>query len=347
MVHYLKKSFWIAIIIGIIVQNGYALIGPVRVLPSGNVLLIPNDEIKLTTEHIELYHHPLGIWLVEYRAMLKNLRFHEIVRPVGFPSGYDMRIIEGDLYCDQFENFKVMVNDQEITDINSMTKCANYVETTGTEWSVEDGSGIGFLNTWELKFGPEEEKWITVTFSFVIKKAPPIFKSDVQNSWYADMLKWVHQDYEKRDENNMRLPLNIGSFWAFYPDSIMIQTYVADEWFKVINKNDRRYVNQFINKFEYSEPVGFYSPPEITLDTLKVEDLQSMSPTQLILLKDAFLAKYGKVFKNELIQKYFDAQLWYQRNPEFDKWYLTQWDNENIKLIDEFQKGLKSASRQN
>ncbi len=318
-----------------------ALIGPVRILPSGNVLLVPNEDIKLTEEYIELYHHPLGIWFVECRVLLQNIRSQEIIQLVGFPSGFDMRMIEGDLYCDQFENFKVRVSNKEMTQIDFMTKCPNYMETTGTQWSVDDGSGIGFLNTWKLNFKPEQAKWITVSFSFIVKKTPPIYNPDNKEPWYVDLINWIKQDYSTREENQFQLPLNIGSFWAFYPDSIVIRSYIANDWLKIIDKPNRIYNKELIVRSEFSEPVGFYSPPEIILNSLSVDQLQNMSSTELILLRNSFFAKYGKKFETAIIKKYFNAQPWYAENPNYYNWYLTQWDIDNIKLIWEYEKNLK------
>jgi len=330
-------------IIFITSNSSFSLIGPIRILPSGNVLLVPCEEIKLSESHSELYHHPVGIWLVEYRALLKNLRAQEITRPVGFPAGYDIRFFEGDLYSDRFENFKVFIDGNEINEIQFMTRCPNYVETTGTNWNVDDGSASGFLNTWELNFKPEEAKWIKVTFNFVVTKVPAIYNPEIKESWYLDLVNWVRQDYATHEENSFQLPINIGSFWAFYPDSVTIRTYVANEWFKVIDKAERHYDNELFKKYEYSEPVGFYSPPEITLDTVSVDLIQNLSPTELILLRNAFFAKYGKKFKNDLIQKYFDHQPWYSENPEYHDWYLSQWDIDNIQLIRELEKRTKKS----
>jgi hypothetical protein len=335
------RWFCMLAFIFIISINGYALIGPVRVLPSGNVLLVPSDEIKLSEEYIDLYHHPLGIWLVEYRALLKNLRYQEIMRPVGFPAGFDVRLIEGELCCDRFENFKVFVDDQQVSGINFMVKCSNYVETTGIKWSADDGSGVGFLNTWELKFKPDEKKWIKVTFCFIVKKVSQVYNPAIKDSWYIDQLNWLKQDYAMREENNFQLPLNIGSFWAFYPDSMIIWTYIADEWLKPFNISEQKYQRGMIKSSEFSEPVGFYSPPEVPFDTLTVKQIQSMSPTELILLRNSFFAKYGMSFQNAILQRYFDAQPWYKENPAYQSWYLTQWDIDNIQLISEFEKAKK------
>ena len=81
-------------------------------------MLVSCDEINLKFEQIELYHHPIGIWLVDYEAILKNERTMSIKQSVGFPSGFDLRMIEKDLYCDQFDNFQVSANNQKIQPIN-------------------------------------------------------------------------------------------------------------------------------------------------------------------------------------------------------------------------------------
>jgi len=324
--------------LSLIGTKGFGLIGPVRVLPSGNVLLVPCDDIKLSNQQIELYHHPLGIWLVEYRARLKNLRSHDVTRAVGFPAGFDVHNIQESFYCDRFENFKVVCDDQPVDSINFMVKCPNYQQTTGISWSMDDGSGIGYLNTWQLQFQPEQEKWITITFNFVVTKPAPIYDPDNHEQWYLDLLNWVKQDYENRQENDFQLPVNIGSFWAFYPDSMTIRTYLATDWFRIVDKKDRTYQKEWVKRFEYSEPVGIYSPPELPRDTLSVAQLEDMSTTKLILLKDAFFAKYGKKFKNPLIQKYFNAQPWYSETSGFHSWYLSTWDKENIRIIDSYQR---------
>lgn len=343
MIHSSRLFFMLMITIFISVEVSYCLMGPVRILPSGSVLLVPCEEIKLVENYIDLYHHPLGIWLVEYRALLKNLRAQQMTRTVGFPAGFDIRLLEGDLHVDRFENFRVFINDQEMTELQFMTKCPNYVETTGMKWTADDGSGNGFLNTWELELEPDETKWIRVAFSFIVTKAPAIYNPDNNESWYLDFVNWLRQDYAMRNENCFQLPLNIGSFWAFYPDSITIRTYLADEWLIVIDNAKRQYKKELITKYEFSEPVGFYSPPEVALDTLSVDLIKNMSSTELILLRNSFFAKYGRKFENKVLQKYFDNQPWYHTNPAYHNWYLTQWDIDNIKLISEIEKNMKKT----
>lgn len=170
MVNWFRWIFIFVIIQIVMQEKAYPVIGPVRLSDNGNIMLISNEEIKLVTEEFEFYHHPLGIWLVEYQALLKNTQSRDVNQSVGFPAGFDVRLIEGDLYCDRFEKFQVFLNEREITKIDMMRKCSNYVKSTGTQWSTDEAAGIGFLNTWELNFKPDETKQIKITFNITVKK---------------------------------------------------------------------------------------------------------------------------------------------------------------------------------
>lgn len=322
-------------------QRAFTMIGPVRILPSGSVLLVSSDDIKMVQQKINLYHHPLGIWLVECDVLLQNIRSYEFDRPVGFPAGYDLRLVEGDLYCDQFENFQVFENDQKISQINFMKKCTNYVETTGAQWSNDDGAGIGFLNTWTLTFKPDEIKRIKITFHFIVKKPPVVFNANINEVWYSDLMNWIRKDYSNREESNFALPLNIGSFWAFYPDTLSIRSYISENWMEIEDASNRTYQTDFVKQYEFSEPVGFYTPPEVAQDSLSLEQLQGMKPTQLIVLRNSFFAKYGRKFEVAWLRSYFEKQPWYRENPNYHNWYLTQWDLDQIKKIYQVEKDLK------
>jgi hypothetical protein len=341
MIKIFKGFFILFAIFWAMVQNTFALIGPVRILPSGSVLLVSSEDIKMTREKIELYHHPLGIWLVECEVLLQNLRAQEMSVPVGFPAGFDIRLVEGDLYCDRFDNFQVFENNQKVSDLNFMQKCANYVETTGTQWSVDDGAGIGFLNTWIIKFRTDESKRIKITFHFIVKKPPVVFNPNIKETWYSDLMNWMREDYSYRQENHFALPINIGSFWAFYPDTLTIRSYIASDWFDIVKESDRSYQKDFVKQYEFSEPVGFYTPPEIALDSLSINQLQEISATKLIILRNSFFAKYGRKFEVSWLKQYFEKQPWYQENRNYHNWYLTQLDLDHIKKIYQFEKRIE------
>ncbi len=319
-------------------QRADALIGPIRPLKNRQVMFVSCEEIKMVNEEVDLYHHPLGIWMVEYRAVLKNMRDQALFHRVGFPAGFDVQMIEGQEYCDRFEQFNVFVNNTQITNINKMIPCTNYVETTGVQWSADNGTGIGYLNVWDLNFDPNEEIKIKITFNFIVKKPPSIYDSSNQESWYIDLMKWVRQDYEARAENEFQLPLNIGSFWSFYPDYIVIRTYLSDDWFGVVDKSSRAYDDRLIKRYEYSEPVGLYSPPEFYLEPPSEDELKDMTKEELIILRNSFFAKYGREFDVPWLKEYFNSQPWYAENAGYDNWLLSSWDIETMRTIHAIEK---------
>jgi len=288
-------------------------------------------------EKITLYHHPLGIWLVTYETELQNLRVHPVNLTLSYPSGYDMRMVERSIICDYFENFKVYENGKKIEDISYLVKCTNYLQVTGIEWTMDEGSGIGFLNTWKINFEPEETKRIKITFNIIVTKPPIRFNPDNKEAWYKDQMNWLRQDYAFREENQFNLPINLGSFWALYPDSIVIRSYEAKEWIRIIDEADRVYKPEHITKHEFSEPYGLYSPPAVELYSPTTNELKEMSKTELMLLKNSFVAKYGRPFKNPLLKLFFSNQPWYLPNPDFHVWYLSEWDITNIRLINDFE----------
>jgi len=336
-----SQRFLILTLISLIsISTVQGIIAPIRVSPDNSVMLLSSDEIKLKFEQVDLYFHPLGIWLIEYEAILENIRAMPIKQQVSFPSCFDIRMIENDLCCDKFENFHVYVNNKKVQNINYLVKCMNYLETTGAKWEMDDGSGIGFLNTWELNFAAEEIKKIKITFNFNVNKPPVNFDPNNKESWYLDSMEWIKTEYSTRKQNDFKLPLNLGSFWAFYPDSIIIRTYLAKDWLRVVDYSNRNYNKGYITRYEFSEPFGFYSPPEVALQTPTMEELQKMTMVELKILKNSFVAKYGKIFKNKTLDLFFSYQPWYFENPDFHLWLLTEWDIKNIKLIHNVENNL-------
>ena len=214
----------------------------------------------------------------------------------------------------------------------------NYVKSTGTEWELGDGSGVGFLNTWELNFEPEEVKTIKISFCINVNKPPVNFDTNNGESWYTDSMEWIKSEYESREQNDFKLHLSLGSFWAFYPDSIVIQTFLADDWLNLSDVSKREYKKEHITRYEFSEPFGFCSPPQVLSKTLTIEDLQNMTTAEIDILKSSFPAKYGKVFNSKTLNTFFSCQPWYFENPDFHPWLLTDWDIENLKVIQEFEK---------
>lgn len=325
----------------IFVHQTFALIAPVRKNPDGNYTFISTEDIKMVIEKIDLYHHPLGIWLVTYEAKLQNLRAFPKSLTMSFPAGFDMRLVERSLVCDYFENFRVFINDKKVDRVKYLEKCFNYVSATGTEWTMDDGSGIGFLNTWNINFKPEETKNIKIIFNFMTTKPSIIYNAYNDASWYKETMNWIRQDYADRGESQFKLPLNLGSFWAYYPDSIVVRAYFSHEWLKIVDAAKRKYKSEHITIYEYCEPYGFYSPPEVELESPGIEELQKFTVTELLLLKNSFVAKYGRIFNSQILKLFFSHQPWYTPNPDFHAWFLTDWDVENIRSIHNYEQSLK------
>lgn len=319
----------------------FAMIAPVKTNPNGTVLLISTSEITLSFEKLELYHHPLGIWLATYHATLVNNTAFPVQQKVAFPSGFDMRMVDKDIVCDVFRNFKVSAAGELLKEIQYLVKCTNFVQATGSKWTMDDGSGIGFVNVFDLTFAAEEKKTIHITFNFIVKKPPIKFDPHNKQSWYAESMDWLKQDYALRPENDFKLPVSLGSFWALYPDSIVFETYLSKSWLSIEPRNKRSPENFLRKKYEFTEPFGFYMPPEVELTLLTEDEIAAMSETKRWLLKNAFPAKYGKKFSHPLLKLYFNNQPWYKPDKNFNVWYLTEWDSENIKALIDFDKRKK------
>ncbi|MBN2010507.1 YARHG domain-containing protein [candidate division KSB1 bacterium] len=322
-------------------SSAFALIGPVKRNELNEPALTNCSQIKLVKQNIELYHHPLGIWLVTCTSLLKNQAPRVIDQEVACTSGFDIGMTGTDMYCDEFKNFRVFIDGLEITSIKFLEQCPNYVDRIGMEWTNNDNTRIGFVNTWPIHFEADEEKTITVSFSFIVKLPSVDFQPEIKDSWYIEQMDWLKQEYSKRDENDFKLPLCMGSLWALYVDTLSIQTYISDNWL-IVEPYERQKADRKHNTlFTYSEPLGFYSPSDVQLNVLTDQDVKDMSTTEIQLLRNSFFAKYGRPFENNLLKLYFKKQPWYWERSNYDNFYLTDWDVENIKFLHDQEEKMK------
>ena len=58
-------------------------------------------------------------------------------------------------------------------------------------------------------------------------------------------------------------------------------------------------------------------------------------------LRNTVFAKYGKIFKNEKLNKWFSKKKWYSRNPFFKENMLNETDGKNIDIILQVEKKRK------
>ena len=332
------KIVLILLIIKLSAFNVYGLISPVRRGENNKPYLTNCKEIRLIKQVINLYHHPLGIWEVSCTFEFQNLYPKKIVQEMAFNSGYDIGMSDGEMYCDEFYNFKVAIDDKILKNIKMKEQCPNYVERIGIEWSNDNRTGIGFLNTWNIEFEPEETKHIKVSFSFIVKNPAIAFQADNKEPWYVELMAWTKSEYHKKAENDFVLPLNMGSFWTLYVDSLKINTYYSDRWLLTEDRDKVVYKPEHVVEYTYCDPFGFFSPPDVELQDLTAEDLKGKTKTELILLRNSFFAKYGRKFDVDWLRLYFNKQSWYYENPHYDNWYLNDFDIQNIKFIHQFEK---------
>ena len=335
------KIVLVLLIINLSSINAYCLICPIRRDQNNSPLLTNCEEIRLVSQVINLYHHPLGIWIIRCISKFHNLYSKKILQEMAFNSGFDIKMIEDKLYCDEFNNFRIFIDGKELENIRMKERCPNYVDRIGIDWTINDNTGIGFLNTWQVEFKPEEIKKIEVTFNFIINKPPIVFKPHLNESWYVELMTWMRHEYSKQAENDFILPLNMGSFWALFLDSLIIQTYNSKEWFLIEDKSKIVYDPENVIIYTFSKPVGFFSPPAIELSYLTEKDLKNKTKTELNLLRNSFFAKYGRKFDVKWLKLYFKKQPWYYENPNYDNWYLTDFDIQNIKYIFQYEKQRK------
>ncbi len=319
-------------------SSAMAIIGPIRRNSDRLPLLMNCQNIQLVNQLIDLYHHPLGIWLVTCTSRFRNLMPQPADQEFACPAGFDINMVDSRLYCDVFKNFRVFVNGKEINTVIYQEKCINYVERIGMEWTNDDYSGIGFVNTWPMHFEGDEEKTVTVSFSFVVKKPAIAYDPDIREDWYQDQMNWLKLEYEKRAENEFKLPLNMGSFWALYVDSLAIRSYFSQNWLTIEPMSNRQYKPEQQEVYRYSEPLGFYSPPEVDLQDLTDDDVHNMSKAEIQLLRNAFFAKYGRTFTNRVLKLYFANQPWYAPDIRYHNFFVTDRDKNNIRFLYRYEK---------
>jgi len=326
---------------GLIYGDLYGLISPIKRDTKNQPSLTNCDDITLVSQKIDFYHHPLGIWYVNCTSKFQNLYPKRVIQEMAFNSGNDITIFDSKLHCDEFFNFMVHVNGKKLTHVKMKEVCENYVERIGMEWTNNDKSGIGFLNTWEVNFEPEETVEVKVQFCFIAKMPPIEFHPDLKESWYIEATDWLKNEYLSHPENNFKFPLNMGSFWTMSIDTLLIRTYYSKNWFLIESEPNRQYDPKNIILYTHSEPIGFFTPPAVELTTIAGEELKDMSPTELKILRNSFFAKYGRIFDAKWLKLYFKKQIWYQENPHYDNWYLTDLDVQNMKRVYQFEQSGK------
>jgi len=76
---------------------------------------------------------------------------------------------------------------------------------------------------------------------------------------------------------------------------------------------------------------------KISTEPITPEMVEGLFVEDLRVLRNEIYAKRGRVFKDKELQKYFEAQSWYQPNPEFKDESLTETESKNLAVIKEVE----------
>jgi hypothetical protein len=76
---------------------------------------------------------------------------------------------------------------------------------------------------------------------------------------------------------------------------------------------------------------------------LAADDLASLSPTELRILRNVVYARYGRTFQNAELQNYFTNRPWYRPRSDFNEKMLTAGDIANAELIKSYEGGGGAA----
>ena len=103
------------------------------------------------------------------------------------------------------------------------------------------------------------------------------------------------------------------------------------------------------------DPIDIMNPPTTTANNysndeyifpnsdseyLTESDLSSMSSEELRIARNEIYARYGRMFKDQALQNYFNSKSWYTpsiRPEDFNEHWLNEYEKANAKLIKSFE----------
>lgn len=114
---------------------------------------------------------------------------------------------------------------------------------------------------------------------------------------------------------------------------------INNYYFRVSIKDDK-VVAWEVSQFKIEKNVSFGAKTISTSCELKCQDLEGLTKTDLGILRNAYYARHGYIFKNSFYAQYFAFTKWY--TPKYDNVdeFLTEMDIKNIDLILEIKKSF-------
>lgn len=177
------------------------------------------------------------------------------------------------------------------------------------------------------------------TFNFLAK----IWKATESSNKHRSVINIVEafgQQYSCPDKNPV--PLISNSFGNRIPEELQSSVVVLAinlSKFCGIQQSNNDWIKEEIKKKYLKLPdilnVKWESDIAAALTIISSEDLR--------LYRNAIFAKYGRTFRDQALQAYFDSQSWYIKKPGYSDSNLSEMDKNNIQIILKIAKNRKKT----
>jgi|GEM_PF-2384581 len=98
-------------------------------------------------------------------------------------------------------------------------------------------------------------------------------------------------------------------------------------------QEEKSSIPEHLNKVE-----GYLTPKD---RVLMEAELHGKSKAELRVMRNEVYAHYGRTFQDVDLQNYFAQRPWYRQNPSYSDSLLTEVDNANVKVIQNFENGMQ------
>ncbi len=155
----------------------------------------------------------------------------------------------------------------------------------------------------------------------------------------ADILKGLSM-------NDLRLIRN--EFWARAGRQFVTpgfkQVFEWRDWYKPLKDQSKVKLNPIEDQnVKFIEAAETKMRERIATEPITSEMVDGLFIEDLRVLRNEIYARRGRVFKDAVLQKYFEAQAWYQPNQEFKDEMLSETESKNLAVIRETE--LSSISK--
>ena len=146
--------------------------------------------------------------------------------------------------------------------------------------------------------------------------------------------------------NDLRMIRN--EFWARAGRQFVTpgfkQMFEWRDWYKPLKDQSKVKLNPIEEQnVKFIEAAETRMREKIAAEPITTEMVDGLFVEDLRVLRNEIYARRGRVFKDPILQKYFEAQAWYQPNPDFKDDMLSETESKNLAVIRETE--LSSISK--